>query len=69
MKQRSRVVLALAFAGAFFAVGLPYWRLPYKELSLPSDLLGYGLVAVAALAFTACIAGGVRLLPAVVVIG
>ncbi|HEX7050881.1 MAG TPA: hypothetical protein VF188_11805, partial [Longimicrobiales bacterium] len=47
----------------------PYWRLPYKELSLPSDLLGYGLVAVAALAFTACIAGGVRLLPAVVVIG
>ena len=35
---------------AVLAVGLPYWRLPYKSLSLPSSLDGRALLLLGALA-------------------
>jgi hypothetical protein len=44
---------SLAFVATCLAVGIPYWRLPYAQLSLPNALYGPGLavgfVAAAAL--------------------
>ncbi|MDP1698500.1 MAG: hypothetical protein Q8L45_12085 [Xanthomonadaceae bacterium] len=42
--------LAVCAVSVFFAVGLPYWRIPYAQVALPSALYGFGLVALAALA-------------------
>ncbi len=58
--MRDRLVLAAAFLASLLAVGLPYWRIPYRELSLPSDIWGYPLLLVAGLAGLAIIvsAGG-----------
>jgi hypothetical protein len=42
-----------AFAVGLLAVGLPYWRTPYAQVSLPSTLYGPGLIAVALAAATA----------------
>lgn len=60
MKRRRNVALALVFAGAFLAVGLPYWSIPLSRLSLPRDVWGPGLVAGAALAVAACAFAGTR---------
>src|SRR5438552_10593809 len=38
--------LAAAFAVGFFAVGLPYWQIPYAKVSLPNSLYGTGLLVV-----------------------
>jgi pyridoxal biosynthesis lyase PdxS len=37
---------ATAFLAAFVAVGVPYWLIPYRQVSLPNALLTAGLVAV-----------------------
>jgi urea transporter len=42
--------LIAAFLLAFLVVGLPYWRVPYAQVSLPTTLYGYGLVCVGAAA-------------------
>ena len=46
MKSSARLALVIAFVVAFFAVGVPYWRIPYSRASLPSSLYGAGLVVV-----------------------
>lgn len=45
-----------AFFSCFFAVGIPYWLIPYSQLGLPGALMGPGLLAVAfaALILRAC---------------
>jgi hypothetical protein len=43
--------LAVAFAVSFFAIGIPYWQLPYSSVSLPSTLYGLGLVTLGVAAF------------------
>jgi prolipoprotein diacylglyceryltransferase len=39
--------LKLAFVISFFAVGIPYWLVPYNQVNLPSTLLGPELFVVA----------------------
>ncbi|MCE5232073.1 MAG: hypothetical protein ABFC67_07585 [Mizugakiibacter sp.] len=48
MKPIKSYWLLLAAAASFFAVGIPYWLVPYHELNLPSGLLTPGLALVAA---------------------
>jgi hypothetical protein len=31
---------------AFFAIGVPYWQIPYHKVNLPGALLGAGLVVL-----------------------
>jgi hypothetical protein len=50
MKVNVRVALASAFFVVFFAVGVPYWRIPYSQASLPNSLYGWGLVVILVLA-------------------
>ena len=38
--------LVVAFFVTFFAVGIPYWQIPYSKASLPSSLYGFGLLVV-----------------------
>jgi hypothetical protein len=62
-KQPARYAApALAFLGGFVAVGVPYWRLPYSQVSLPDSLYGGGLavVFVAALALRWRYGSGLR---------
>jgi len=57
------------FALAFFAVGVPYWLIPYNKLNLPSALLGAELVVVFAVAALARVYSGKSFLRVVVVMG
>lgn len=43
-------VLAAAFLVGLLVVGLPYWRIPYANVSLPSSLSGSGLLVLAGMA-------------------
>jgi hypothetical protein len=65
---RRTPLLALAFQVAFLAVGIPYWRLPYAQLSLPGSLVGPGLFVLFAAAGVARW-WGVGALPAIALIG
>jgi hypothetical protein len=57
MDRAAYVWLSAAFAVAFFAVGVPYWRIPYSEVNLPGALHAGQLAVVAAAAILAQIAG------------
>lgn len=46
MRPRFSLWLVGAFVVSFFAVGIPYWRVPYSEVSLPTTLMAAGLVVV-----------------------
>jgi hypothetical protein len=61
--------LAAAFVIGFFAVGIPYWQVPYSKVSLPSTLYGFGVVAVAILAAAARLLSNARLRTVILVIG
>ncbi len=41
------------WAAAFFAVGVPYWLIPYNKVNLPDAVLGAGLFVVVAAAVLA----------------
>jgi hypothetical protein len=45
---------SVAFVAAFVAVGIPYWRLPYSQVSLPDALYGPGLAVVFVAAAALC---------------
>ena len=66
---RAAFWLVAAFVISCFAVGLPYWQIPYAKLSLPSTLYGMGLVVVGVLAAAARAFGKARLMVVVLVIG
>ncbi|HEY1267447.1 MAG TPA: hypothetical protein VGH16_09340 [Candidatus Binatia bacterium] len=53
MKNGSKILLVAAFVVPFFAVGIPYWPIPYSKVSLPDSLYGIGLIVVF-LAAVAC---------------
>ena len=44
------VSLWRSFFVVFFAVGVPYWRMPYSHASLPNSLDGWSLVVILVLA-------------------
>jgi len=60
--------LAAAFVVSFFAVGFPYWQIPYAKISLPSTLYGTGLLVVGILAAAARAYGKARLLAVILAI-
>lgn len=43
------------FALGFFAVGLPYWLMPYNTINLPDAVIGYGLLMVMGAAVPAAV--------------
>ncbi len=46
MKNKKSFWLSLSAAAGFLAVGIPYWRMPYGEISLPDALLTPALTVV-----------------------
>jgi hypothetical protein len=50
-----RGFLLIGFLAGFFAIGVPYWAIPYQALNLPDALIGFGILVVglAALALRA----------------
>ena len=69
MTLRTAFWLVAAFVMSFFAVGFPYWQMPYATVSLPSSLYGMGLVMVGVLAVAACAIGKARLLTTILAVG
>jgi hypothetical protein len=67
--MKSSVTLAAAFTGSFFAVGIPYWQIPYSQASLPSDIWGFALLAVAALAAISRVVSTARFWSASLIVG
>lgn len=61
--------LIAAFVISFFAVGLPYWQIPYAKVSLPSTLYGPALLVVGVLAAAARALGKARLLAVILAVG
>jgi hypothetical protein len=68
MKRGELGSLVVAFLVAFFAIGIPYWVIPYGKVELPSTLVGVGLTvaALAALAVSAARLARARLAALVV---
>lgn len=69
MKLRAVFWLVAAFVISFFAVGFPYWQIPYAKVSLPSTLYGMGLVVVGVLAAAARAVGKARFLAVILAVG
>lgn len=44
----------IAFVVNFFAVGIPYWLIPYNKISLPDGLVHWGLTLVGISAWYFC---------------
>jgi hypothetical protein len=61
--------LAAAFVVGFFAVGFPYWQVPYSKVSLPDALYGAGLLAICILASAARAFGKARVVFLVFAVG
>lgn len=47
--------LALAAVTSFFVIGIPYWRIPYHDLTLPNALMTPWLLLAMALALLLCL--------------
>jgi len=69
MKLRAAFWLIAAFLISFFAVGFPYWQIPYAKVSLPSTLYGTSLLVVGVLAAVARAIGKARLLAVILAVG
>jgi hypothetical protein len=69
MRFRATFWLVAAFVISFFAVGFPYWQIPYAKVSLPSSLYGTGLVVVGVLASAARAVGKARILAVILALG
>ncbi len=69
VRKGAKYWLAAAFAVGFFAVGLPYWQIPYAKVSLPSTLYGTGLLVVGAGAVAARALGKARFFMVFLIIG
>lgn len=57
LKRTNSLWLALSVAASFFAVGIPYWLVPYQQVSLPGTLLAPGLLVVAISTLLLCMYG------------
>jgi len=69
MKLRAAFWLVAAVAISFFAVGFPYWQIPYAKVSLPNTLYGTGLLVVGVLAAAARAIGKARILTVILAVG
>ena len=43
MENKLWLILLIAFLTTFLVVGMPYWQIPYSQLSLPNSIYGFGL--------------------------
>ncbi|GAC1380452.1 MAG: hypothetical protein NVS3B3_22930 [Aquirhabdus sp.] len=43
MENKLGLILLIAFLTTFLVVGIPYWQIPYSQLSLPTSIYGLGL--------------------------
>ncbi len=57
------------FLVGFFAIGYPYWQIPYAKLSLPNTLYGPDLFVIGAIAFAVRAFAQARLAPTIFIIG
>lgn len=46
MEEKLWLILSLAFLTTFLTVGIPYWHIPYSQLSLPTSIYGFGLLLI-----------------------
>jgi hypothetical protein len=46
MNGKTALALMIAFAASVLALGIPYWAMPYSEISVPDSLMGIGLIVV-----------------------
>ncbi|MGQ0696013.1 MAG: hypothetical protein ACT4OL_10625 [Nitrospiraceae bacterium] len=69
VQHHATYCLVVAFAVSFFAVGVPYWQVPYAKLSLPNTLYGTGLLVVGVLSAAARAACRARLLAVIFTVG
>lgn len=69
MVIKGSTVLALAFVGSFFAVGLVYWQIPYSQVSLPNAVFGTSLLVVVVLAAVPRVVSATRFWPTTLVVG
>ena len=69
MAVKSGTILGWAFAGSLLAVGLPYWQIPYAQVSLPNAVWGLPLVVVACLAALPGIVSATRFWLTTLVVG
>ena len=69
MSMKGSTILALSFAGSFFVIGLPYWQIPYSQVSLPNAVWGIGLLVVAAFAAVPRAISATRFLRTTLVVG
>jgi len=67
--RRAAFWLVAAFVISFFAVGYPYWQIPYAKVSLPNTLYGMGLVVVGVFAAAARAIGKARILSVILAVG
>lgn len=54
MTTPKRLTPAVGFIVSIVAVGLPYWRIPYRDVSLPNALPTPGLIITGLAAFAIC---------------
>ncbi len=45
MNRTQTPALVVAFAMAFFAIGVPYWQIPYAKVALPDSIVNLWLLA------------------------
>ncbi len=69
MNRSVKYWLIAAFVAGFFAVGYPFWQIPYNKVSLPNTLYGPGLIVVGLAAAMARALGRARLLSVIFVVG
>ena len=69
MQLKTVYWLIATFVVSFFAVGIPYWQIPYAKVSLPSTLYGTGLLVVVILAAAARAFGKASLLAVILAVG
>lgn len=70
MKPKStKILLFSAFLCSFLIVGLPYWQIPYAQVSLPDAIWGLPLLIVSTIAAMLRFVPGIRWMSAALVVG
>lgn len=61
--MKNRIWLGAAFLIGMLAVGIPYWQIPYSNVSLPNAVMGPGLLIVVVAAVLVRAVGRCRFAP------
>jgi ABC-type branched-subunit amino acid transport system permease subunit len=69
MATIKRIALPVAFLRCFFAVGIPYWAVAYRDASLPDTLIAPGLLVVVSIAAVLRLRGLASILKAALAAG